>query len=86
MLSGSLVVSGQQKFLESPQSLISAPGKQVTLTCLVQNKGGECRWQKDGKVMIEWSIVMMITMIMISSLSECILASTRCPSPLETAV
>ena len=25
------------------------PGS-VTLTCLVSNKGGECRWQKDGKV------------------------------------
>ena len=51
LFSGSLVVvSAQQKFLETPQSLISAPGNQVTLTCLVQNKGGECRWQKDGKV------------------------------------
>ena len=48
--SGSPGVSGQQSFLETPQSFISAPGDQVTLSCLVQNKGGECRWQKDGKV------------------------------------
>ena len=80
-----MVVSAQQRFLETPQSLISAPGNQVTLTCLVQNKGGECRWQKDGKV-IKRLIMMMIMMIMIvSSLWECILGSTLCPSPLETA-
>jgi len=42
-------VQGEQSFLEEPQSVISAPGGSVTFTCLVQNKGGECRWQKDGK-------------------------------------
>jgi len=26
------------------------PGHNTSLTCLVNNLGGECRWQKDGKV------------------------------------
>jgi len=36
-------VLGAQRFLEEPRSLISAPGGSVTFTCLVSNKGGECR-------------------------------------------
>ena len=51
-ISGHNHVQGEQSFLEEPQSVISAPGGSVTFTCLVQNKGGECRWQKDGKVYI----------------------------------
>ena len=58
-------VLAEQSFLEQPSSVISAPGGNgnteiilissdicpgsVTLTCLVTNQGGECRWQKDGK-------------------------------------
>ena len=29
--------------------MITAPGGEVTFTCLVLNKGGACLWQKDGK-------------------------------------
>ena len=50
LFSGQFQVNCEQSFLEEPRSLISAPGGEVTFTCLVLNKGGECRWQKDGKV------------------------------------
>lgn len=40
----------QQRFLSSPTSLTVSPGTNTTLSCLVENMGGECRWQKDGKV------------------------------------
>ena len=42
----------QQRFLSSPTSLTVSPGTNTTLSCLVENMGGECRWQKDGKVIM----------------------------------
>jgi len=47
-----LVVSGafgQQGFSVEPQDELVAPGHNTTLTCLVDNMVGECRWQKEGK-------------------------------------
>ena len=40
--------SRAQKFLVSPGSVEVRPGEAVVLPCLVENKGGECRWEKDG--------------------------------------
>jgi len=42
-------VLSQQKFVTTPSLVVVAPGHNTTLACLVQNMGGECRWQKDGK-------------------------------------
>ncbi|XP_011162427.1 hemicentin-1 [Solenopsis invicta] len=43
-------VFGEQYFIEKPQLYqeVSA-GHDVRLRCIVQNKGGTCHWQKDGK-------------------------------------
>ena len=48
----------QQQFLSSPSPLVVSPGSNTTLSCLVENMGGECRWQKDGKVSIHhgWKV------------------------------
>ena len=47
-----LVVSGErpraQHFLRTPGSLMVSPGDTVVLPCLLENKGGQCRWEKDG--------------------------------------
>ena len=39
-----------QKFVSVPSKVFVSPQENTTLTCLVENMGGECRWQKDGKV------------------------------------
>ncbi len=39
-----------QQFIEGPSYVEVNPGSNVLLTCRVDNIGGECRWQKDGKV------------------------------------
>eukprot|EP00094_Tigriopus_californicus_P013464 TCALIF_13024-PA protein Name:"Similar to KIRREL Kin of IRRE-like protein 1 (Homo sapiens)" AED:0.12 eAED:0.13 QI:0/0.83/0.76/0.92/0.91/1/13/506/759 len=44
----SLVVA-QQQFKDEPQYTEVNPGADATLTCVVENIGGDCRWQKDGK-------------------------------------
>ena len=47
---GSLVHSalGLQDFLETPSYSEVNPGTRVVLPCFVKDKGGECRWEKDG--------------------------------------
>ena len=47
---GSLVQSalGLQEFLETPSYSEVNPGTRVVLPCFVKDKGGECRWEKDG--------------------------------------
>ena len=37
-----------QEFLEPPTYREVNPGGSVVLTCRVDNKQGECRWEKDG--------------------------------------
>ena len=37
-----------QQFLRTPESVVVRPGDSVVLPCLLENKGGECRWEKDG--------------------------------------
>ena len=41
---------GQQQFSIEPSDVEVTPGHNTSLTCLVNNLAGECRWQKDGKV------------------------------------
>ena len=45
-------IQGVQQFLEEPKYTEVNPGADATLTCKVENIGGECRWQKDGKVRV----------------------------------
>ena len=48
---GSLVhqsALGLQEFLETPSYSEVNPGTRVVLPCFVKDKGGECRWEKDG--------------------------------------
>ena len=47
---GSLVHSalGLQEFLETPSYSEVNPGTRLVLPCFVKDKGGECRWEKDG--------------------------------------
>ena len=40
--------AGLQRFLVVPTYTETNPGQSVTLRCEVANKGGECRWEKDG--------------------------------------
>ncbi len=47
MFSGSAAV---QKFKTEPGYTEVNPGADARLACVVDNIGGECRWQKDGKV------------------------------------
>lgn len=43
-------VLGEQKFLEKPQPYQEvSSGDDVRLRCVVQDKGGECIWQKDQR-------------------------------------
>ena len=49
ILSGCL---GIQQFSKEPDYTEVNPGANAKLECQVQNIGGECRWQKDGKVII----------------------------------
>ena len=42
-----------QKFLSVPNEVFATNGGNTSLTCLVENMGGECRWQKDGKVDVQ---------------------------------
>ena len=41
-------VTAVQEFLSVPTYSEVNPGQSVTLLCEVANKGGECRWEKDG--------------------------------------
>ena len=41
-------VNGVQKFVEAPTYREVNPGGEVVLPCVVENKKGECRWEKDG--------------------------------------
>ena len=41
-------VAAVQEFLSVPTYSEVNPGQSVTLVCEVANKGGECRWEKDG--------------------------------------
>ena len=43
----------QQMFREEPQYTEVNPGANAELRCVIENIGGECRWQKDGKVSLE---------------------------------
>ena len=37
-----------QEFIEEPSETVVNPGQDFVLMCLVRNKVGECRWEKDG--------------------------------------
>ena len=39
-----------QSFKEEPTYTEVNPGDNTELRCVVHDIGGECRWQKDGKV------------------------------------
>ena len=39
-----------QSFKEEPSYTEVNPGDNTELRCVVKDIGGECRWQKDGKV------------------------------------
>ena len=39
-----------QSFKEEPTYTEVNPGENTELRCVVNDIGGECRWQKDGKV------------------------------------
>ena len=39
-----------QSFKEEPSYTEVNPGDNTELRCVVNDIGGECRWQKDGKV------------------------------------
>ena len=41
-------VASIQKFLSVPTYSEVNPGEEMVLLCEVENKGGECRWEKDG--------------------------------------
>ncbi len=40
----------KQSFSEEPKYTEVNPGEDAELKCVVKQMGGECRWQKDGKV------------------------------------
>lgn len=40
----------KQEFREEPRYTEVNPGANAELRCVIENIGGECRWQKDGKV------------------------------------
>ena len=44
----------QQMFREEPQYTEVNPGANAELRCVIENIGGECRWQKDGKVSLKF--------------------------------
>lgn len=37
-----------QEFIEEPSETVINPGDDFLLVCLIRNKAGECRWEKDG--------------------------------------
>ena len=37
-----------QEFIEEPSNIEVNPGELIVLPCLIRNKAGECRWEKDG--------------------------------------
>jgi hypothetical protein len=41
---------GKELFSVELSDVEVTPGHNTSLTCIVINLGGECRWQKDGKV------------------------------------
>ena len=41
-------------FREEPQYTEVNPGANAELRCVIENIGGECRWQKDGKVSFQF--------------------------------
>ena len=41
-------------FREEPQYTEVNPGANAELRCVIENIGGECRWQKDGKVSLKF--------------------------------
>lgn len=40
----------QQRFRSEPSYTEVNPSSDAVLKCMIENVGGECRWQKDGKV------------------------------------
>ena len=44
----SKAVTSIQKFIEESDDITVNTGDDVLLPCLVRNKAGECRWEKDG--------------------------------------
>ena len=42
------LATAEQQFIEAPTYREVNPGGQVILPCIVKNKKGECRWEKDG--------------------------------------
>ena len=42
------LVTCVQQFVEAPTYREVNPGGEVVLPCVVENKRGECRWEKDG--------------------------------------
>ena len=42
------IASALQSFIDIPTYSEVNPGDEVVLLCQVRNKGGECRWEKDG--------------------------------------
>jgi hypothetical protein len=43
-----------QSFKEEPAYTEVNPGDNTELRCVVHDIGGECRWQKDGKVWLSF--------------------------------
>ena len=43
-------MAAKQGFKEEPIYTEVNPGANAELRCVIENIGGECRWQKDGKV------------------------------------
>ena len=42
------IVFSLQEFIEEPSSIEVNPKDAIVLPCLIWNKAGECRWEKDG--------------------------------------
>ena len=40
--------SSLQEWRKQPEYAEVNPGDSIVLTCLIQNKGGDCRWEKEG--------------------------------------
>ena len=47
-VSGSAFGTGRQEWSEQPKYQEVNPGGQVVMPCIVLNKKGECRWERDG--------------------------------------
>ena len=48
VIAGLHLARAEQQFIEAPTYREVNPGGQVILPCIVKNKKGECRWEKDG--------------------------------------